>query len=71
VGDLPSIVCDGVTGLIIPKWDPAAMVKAATTLLEHPDRALLMTHHAKKEIERYTWPHIREEWAKVYAGHTA
>ncbi|TLY36328.1 MAG: glycosyltransferase family 4 protein [Nitrospirae bacterium] len=66
-GDLASLVRDGETGLVVPSGDPAATAKAIATLIEHPDRALLMAQRAKREVEQYTWPRVHEKWATVYA----
>ena len=66
-GDLASLVRDGETGLVVPSGDPAATAKAIATLIEHPDRALLMAQRAKREVEQYTWPRVYEKWATVYA----
>jgi L-malate glycosyltransferase len=70
-GDITGMVRDGDTGLLVPQRDPAALAKAVGALLENPDRALLMTRRARHEVDGYTWPHVRERWASVYAGRTA
>jgi glycosyltransferase involved in cell wall biosynthesis len=71
-GDIRNMVRDGETGLLVPARDPAAMVKAVTTLLENPDRAVLMARRARQEIEQqHTWPRIREAWAAVYSWRAA
>jgi len=43
------------------------MAKAVAGLLEHPDRAVLMARRARQEVEKYTWPQVRDAWAAVYA----
>jgi len=40
-------------------------------LLENTDRALRIARRARHEVDGYTWPHVRERWASVYAGRTA
>jgi glycosyltransferase involved in cell wall biosynthesis len=70
-GDIAAMVRDGETGLVVPPEDPAAMTKAVAGLLENPDRALLLARRARQEIEKYTWSHVREAWAAVYAGSPA
>ena len=67
-GDIAAMLDDGEGGLIVPQREPAAMAKAVATLLENPDRALLMARHARRVAERYTWPNVREEWASAYKG---
>lgn len=67
-GDIASMVRDGETGLIFRQGDPAAMAKAVASLLENPERALIMARRARQEVERHTWPHVRDDWAAVYSG---
>jgi glycosyltransferase involved in cell wall biosynthesis len=67
-GDIAAMVRSGETGLTVAPGDPAAMVKAVASLLEDPKRALLMANRARREVEKYTWPHVREAWAAVYSG---
>jgi len=67
-GDIAALVRDGETGLVIPPDDPSAMAKAMTTILEYPIRALRMARQARSEVEAYTWPHLRAQWAAAYAG---
>ena len=66
-GDIGSMVTDGETGVLIPHDDPAAMAKAAIALLGDPDAARVMARRGRGEVLRYTWPRVREEWARVYA----
>ena len=70
-GDVAAMLDDGDGGHIVPQADPAAQAKAVMTLLENPDRALRMARHARRVAERYTWPHVREAWARAYAGQVA
>ncbi len=59
---------DGETGLVVPPGDPTAVAKALTTLLEHQERALAMARRARRDVDAYSWPRVREQWAAVYAG---
>jgi glycosyltransferase involved in cell wall biosynthesis len=70
-GDIINLVRDGDTGLLVPQGDPAAMAKAVMTLLENPDRAVLMARRAREEVERHTWSQVREAWTAVYSGKAA
>ncbi len=70
-GDIANMVRDGETGLLVPASDPAAMAKAVISLLEDPDRAMAMARRARGEVEKYSWPRVRERWAAVYAGRSA
>jgi len=67
-GDLANMVRDGETGLLVPSGDAPAMAKAVISLLEDPDRAAAMARRARVEVEKYSWPHVRERWAAIYAG---
>ena len=68
VGDLAALVRDGETGLVVPSGDPGAMADAAMTLLDSSERAAAMARRARQETERYTWAHVRHEWAAVCSG---
>ena len=70
-GDIAALVRDGETGSLVPPGDPAALAKAVTTLLEEPERAVGMARRARHKVEKYTWPHVRDLWARVYAGSPA
>ncbi|ALA59049.1 glycosyltransferase family 4 protein [Nitrospira moscoviensis] len=66
VGDIPHMMGDGAYGALVPAGDPAAMAKAATALLEQPERALLMAQRAHQALDRYDWSSVRAEWARAY-----
>jgi glycosyltransferase involved in cell wall biosynthesis len=65
-GDIPAMLRQGALGSIVPQANPGAMAKAVVSLLEEPHRALSMTRDARQEVERYTWPFVREHWARAY-----
>ncbi|MGH9798067.1 MAG: glycosyltransferase, partial [Candidatus Polarisedimenticolia bacterium] len=67
-GDIAAMVRDGGTGRLVPPGDPGAMAAAIADLLDSPERALLMTRRARREVEEYAWPAVRAAWASVYAG---
>lgn len=66
VGDIANMMGDGAHGSLVPVGDPAAMAKAATMLLEQPERALLTAQRANQALSRYAWPNVRTGWAQVY-----
>jgi len=70
-GDIAALVRDGETGLIVPPDDPAAIVKAVTSLLDDPERAARIARQARAEVEKYTWARARELWVSVYSGRAA
>jgi glycosyltransferase involved in cell wall biosynthesis len=65
-GDIAAMVRSGETGLLVPPLDPGATAEAIATLLDRPDRALLMARQANQEVQRYTWPAVRGQWEEVY-----
>ena len=70
-GDIANLIRDGERGLLVPPADSVALAKAVTTLLDEPERARRMARRARSAVERYTWSHVRELWACVYAGRVA
>jgi len=67
-GDIAAMVRHGQTGLLVPPDAPEETARAVATLLEQPQRALLMARRARQEAAEYAWPTVREAWAAVYAG---
>ncbi|HVH30693.1 MAG TPA: glycosyltransferase family 4 protein [bacterium] len=68
-GGLVDLVRDSETGLIVSPGNPRAMAGAVLKLLKDPQQTVAMTRKARQEAERYTWAHVRQEWAAVYSGH--
>jgi glycosyltransferase involved in cell wall biosynthesis len=66
VGDIVNMMGEGTYGVLVPTGDPAAMAKAATVLLEQPERALLMAQRARQALGQYAWPSVSEQWAQAY-----
>ena len=66
VGDIPNMVEDGESGTLVPVGDPSAMAKAATLLLEQPERAALMAQRAKESLMHYDWSKVGPAWDDVY-----
>jgi L-malate glycosyltransferase len=67
VGDIVNMIEDGVTGTIVPARDPAAMADATARLLEQTDRAHAMAARAHRQLDRFSWPRVREQWSTLYA----
>jgi glycosyltransferase involved in cell wall biosynthesis len=53
-------------GLLVPPGDPHAMASAVTTLIEDPATALAIVRRARHKVAMYTWPRVREAWARIY-----
>lgn len=52
VGPIPEIVVDGVTGLLAPPGDPAALAEAVTRLLRDPELAAAFGRAGRARAER-------------------
>jgi L-malate glycosyltransferase len=61
-GGIPEMVRNDTTGFLVPHGDPAAMAKSVSRLLDAPDLARQIAERARREVERYTWQHVRAEW---------
>lgn len=66
VGDIANMIEDGVSGLIVPEKNPAAMAAAAERLLEQPEYARVMASRAYKRLDRYSWSRVRSQWSALY-----
>jgi glycosyltransferase involved in cell wall biosynthesis len=69
-GDIPEMLGHGTRGVLVPPRSPEALAKAVMRLLEGGAAHLPMVRRARREVERYSWPHVREAWARAYAGAT-
>lgn len=65
-GDIPAMVRDGETGSIVPHNDPQAMADEIVRLLGTPVEAGQMARRAREEVNRYTWPSVRQEWNNLF-----
>ena len=68
VGGVPFILRDGVTGLLVPPGDPAAMAEAAKRILQDPHLAARLQSAALADVQQYSWPKVRGRWTDVYAS---
>ncbi len=67
VASLPEIVEDGVTGLLVPPEDPAALRQAVRALLADPQRRAEMGRAARQRVaERFTWDRAAEVAIAAY-----
>ncbi|HEX5830915.1 MAG TPA: glycosyltransferase family 4 protein [Gemmatimonadaceae bacterium] len=67
-GGIPYIVEHERTGLMVPRDAPGRLAAAALRVVREPGLAARLTDAARAECqERYVWPAVREEWARVYA----
>ena len=66
VGGVPSILTDGVHGLLAPDDDAAAIAGRIITLLERPDYARQLAAAARESCSRYDWTFVRQGWLAAY-----
>ena len=66
VGGLPSMLTDGVHGLLAPANDHAAVAARIIELLEDPERAARLAANAHDRCRQYTWKAVRPHWVAVY-----
>jgi glycosyltransferase involved in cell wall biosynthesis len=66
VGGVPFIVRDGVTALLVPAGDHAAMAAAALQLLRNPGYAAQIRDAALREVQQYAWQRVRHRWSSIY-----
>jgi glycosyltransferase involved in cell wall biosynthesis len=69
VGAVPEVVLDGVTGLLVPPCDPAALADATARVLD--DRSLanrLGAAAAARAHKQFTWPRQAETLWRYYTS---
>jgi glycosyltransferase involved in cell wall biosynthesis len=67
-GAIPSLVSDGVDGLLVTWQDAGSLADALIALLSEPARAARMGAAGReKAVQKYTWRKIGERFRAVYA----
>lgn len=67
VGGIPEVVDDGVTGLLVPPDDPAALADALNALLRDPDRARAYGEAGRaRAVGEFSWSTIAAETVALY-----
>ncbi len=72
VGGVPSILRDGIDGLLAPDNDDEAIAAQVLKLIEEPAYARQLAASALNTLPAYEWPSVREGWLRAYqqaAGH--
>jgi alpha-maltose-1-phosphate synthase len=68
VGGIPEVVSDGVTGLLVPPDDPAALADALNALLRDPGRAAAMGLAGRERaVTEFSWDAVAAQTAELYA----
>ena len=67
VGGIPEIIEDGVSGLLVPPRDPAALGSALIRLIEDPELAARMAARAHETLcERFSFSRVLQEFQSLY-----
>ena len=67
-GGIPTLVEDGITGLIANCGDHEALAGKALEVLRNPPLFAKLTVNARSECEKYTWQRIKIDWLEEYAA---
>ena len=62
------LVEHGRTGLLSKPGDPKELAANVVAVLENPQLAEHLAANALRELRRYGWDSVREEWLRVYRG---
>jgi glycosyltransferase involved in cell wall biosynthesis len=69
VGGIPDIVEDGVSGLLVPPGDPAALAQALGRLQNDPALARRLGEAGRRRLqEEFSWDAIVNRWLDLYTG---
>jgi len=67
-GGIPEVVADGVTGLLVPPGDEAALADALNELIRDPARARAMGQAGRdRAVAEFTWESVARQTADLYA----
>lgn len=62
VGGIPSLIEDGVSGLLVPPNGPEAMAEACRKLILNPDLASKLSRNARAKVEKFDWEQVKFQW---------
>lgn len=69
VAGIPEVIQDGVTGLLVPCADPAALARAVVSVLQNPRDAAARAAAGRRVVaERFSAERMAELWADLYDG---
>jgi glycosyltransferase involved in cell wall biosynthesis len=67
-GGLPEVVQHGVTGLVVPRGDSAALAEAIGSLLGDPERRAQMGRAGRERaLQLFDWDRTAEQFERIYA----
>jgi glycosyltransferase involved in cell wall biosynthesis len=67
VGGTPEVVADGVTGLLVPPNDPAALAAKVMALLDDPRRAAMGEAGRRRVRDEFTFEAMAERYERLFA----
>jgi len=65
-GGMRYVVEHGRTGLLSPVGDAAALAQNIIRVLQDSELAERLVANARREMQRYSWPVVREQWLELY-----
>jgi glycosyltransferase involved in cell wall biosynthesis len=69
IGGIPDVVEDGVSGLLVPPADSAALAAALRRVLDEPGLARSLGEAGRRRLhEHFSWEAITARWEAVYAS---
>ncbi|MGQ9585097.1 MAG: glycosyltransferase family 4 protein [Anaerolineae bacterium] len=67
VGGIPDVIEDGLSGLLVPPGDPAALAQAIQQVLDDPALARRLGEEGFRYVaEKFDWEHITDQVAGLY-----
>jgi glycosyltransferase involved in cell wall biosynthesis len=67
IGDIPEVVKNNETGILVPSNDPQSLLKAINSLLEDKENASKMAEHAHEFIiKNFTWEKLLSKYINFY-----
>jgi glycosyltransferase involved in cell wall biosynthesis len=66
VGGVPYMVQDGVSALLVPPGDHAALAQAALRVIEDPDLAARLRRAGLEAVQAYSWDRVRPRLISLY-----
>lgn len=70
-GGIADMVEHGVSGLLVPIGDDAAMAREVLRILQHPAIASDLRQAGLAEAGKYAWPQVRARWLDAYVRSAA
>ncbi len=66
VGGIPEVVHDGLTGLLVPPRDPAALAHALDTLVADPQLRSRLGDRGRARAEEFSWPRLIPKFLELF-----